>query len=498
MTVNRPSEATPLLSSSDASSQDIESERNGDALALEKRSPTPLPKVQLLAILFIQTCEPLTWMFFFPFLNQMILEYGISGGDEKRVGYYAGLVGSASFVAECVSVFFWGRLSDRIGRRPVLCFGLCSATVATIGFGFSRTLSALMLFRVVAGGLNGNIGLIKSMIADITDESNQARAFSMLPTVFAVASTIAPVIGGELAHPAERFPGTFGGYDLFKNYPYLLPCIIVAIFQIIGLMVAAFVITEASTSHLRKPLLQVSETSYSAPNHLSAATSPENTKPHLPSILSLFTSHVKGAIINHTSISLIANMQNFIQPLFMATSKQYGGLGMSPMEIGSYLGAYGIYSAIVQTLSFPPLNHKLGTTNLFRVSIASNIVLFALWPIMGHITKETDRLTNTVIALLVVQLALVPLERMAFSCSNIFIISAAPSRAAMGATAGLGQTFGSISRSVAPILAASLFALSIEKDILGGDFVYLILMCIVLVALVGTLTLPRVVKRVSE
>jgi len=54
--------------------------------------PTPLPKLQLFSVFLIQAAEPITATVIYPFINQFVRETGITGGDEKKTGYYAGLI----------------------------------------------------------------------------------------------------------------------------------------------------------------------------------------------------------------------------------------------------------------------------------------------------------------------------------------------------------------------------------------------------------------------
>ena len=54
--------------------------------------PTPLPKLQISIVLFIQFTEPITGMVIYPFVNQFVRETGITKGDERRTGYYAGII----------------------------------------------------------------------------------------------------------------------------------------------------------------------------------------------------------------------------------------------------------------------------------------------------------------------------------------------------------------------------------------------------------------------
>jgi MFS family permease len=62
------------------------------------------------------------------------------------------------FVAEFLSVFSWGRASDRFGRRPILLLGPLGLAFSLIGFGWSKTFASLVFFRCAQGVFNGNIG----------------------------------------------------------------------------------------------------------------------------------------------------------------------------------------------------------------------------------------------------------------------------------------------------------------------------------------------------
>jgi predicted MFS family arabinose efflux permease len=73
----------------------------------------------------------------------------------------------------------------RFGRRPILLIGLWGLTISITLFGLSKTFFTLVISRALAGAINGNIAVVKSMMAEMTDETNQAQAFSFLPLVFA-------------------------------------------------------------------------------------------------------------------------------------------------------------------------------------------------------------------------------------------------------------------------------------------------------------------------
>lgn len=84
----------------------------------------------------------------------------------------------------------WGRASDHIGRKPVLLGGLLGLTLSMLGFGVSRAYWALVLSRCAEGALNGNIGVTKSMMAEITDHTNRVQAFAFFPMSWQVGGTL--------------------------------------------------------------------------------------------------------------------------------------------------------------------------------------------------------------------------------------------------------------------------------------------------------------------
>ena len=91
---------------------------------------------------------------------------------------------------EALCVMQWGRASDRFGRKPILLAGLCGLTISMLGFGLSTTYWTLVLSRCAAGALNGNVGVTKSMMAELTDESNRAQGFAYMPLIWVLGSTI--------------------------------------------------------------------------------------------------------------------------------------------------------------------------------------------------------------------------------------------------------------------------------------------------------------------
>lgn len=68
--------------------------QNGDVIDAVEERRTPLPKFQLFLVFCIQFAEPITGLVIYPFVNQFVRETGITKGDDRKTGYYAGIIAS--------------------------------------------------------------------------------------------------------------------------------------------------------------------------------------------------------------------------------------------------------------------------------------------------------------------------------------------------------------------------------------------------------------------
>ena len=100
--------------------------------------------------------------------------------DNEKLGYFAGIIAASYYLSQLFSSFFWGYLSDKVGRRPVLLVGVTLGSLSCGLFGFSKWLWLAILSRFLFGLLNGNLGVTKSYLTEITDGSNRGRAFSII------------------------------------------------------------------------------------------------------------------------------------------------------------------------------------------------------------------------------------------------------------------------------------------------------------------------------
>lgn len=110
-----------------------------------KPARTPIPWGQLSILLVLQLAEPLTSQVISPFAPELIRSIGITGGDEAKVGYYVGLLHSLFFATQAMTVLHWSRLSDRVGRKPVIMTGLFGLSLSMYSFGLSRTFWGLVM-----------------------------------------------------------------------------------------------------------------------------------------------------------------------------------------------------------------------------------------------------------------------------------------------------------------------------------------------------------------
>ena len=84
----------------------------------------------------------------------MILSFDVTS-DTRQIATYVGMVTSAYAFAEFSSGVAWGRISDRVGRKPVLLGGLAGTALSMLVFGFAPNLPVAILGRALGGLLNG-------------------------------------------------------------------------------------------------------------------------------------------------------------------------------------------------------------------------------------------------------------------------------------------------------------------------------------------------------
>ena len=101
----------------------------------------------------------------------------------------------------------WGRLSDRIGRRPVLLIGLAGSVLSYVIFGLAGSFLALVLSRVVSGATGATIHVAQAYLADVTPPERRSHAMGLIGAAFGLGFTIGPAIGGSASAYGDALPG---------------------------------------------------------------------------------------------------------------------------------------------------------------------------------------------------------------------------------------------------------------------------------------------------
>ena len=94
---------------------------------------------------------------------------------------------------------FWGNLSDKIGRKPLLILNCVAELIANILLAIATSLPIIFLARIIAGLFKTNISVGTAYIADITDEKNRAKGMGMFGVAFGLGFTFGPLAGGLIA-----------------------------------------------------------------------------------------------------------------------------------------------------------------------------------------------------------------------------------------------------------------------------------------------------------
>ncbi|KIJ65572.1 hypothetical protein HYDPIDRAFT_187328 [Hydnomerulius pinastri MD-312] len=436
-----------------------------------KKARTPLPKLQLGILLLIQLAEPISSLSIYPYINQLIGELDITGGDKRKVGYYAGLIESLFFVTQSIAVMQWSRLSDRIGRKPVILIGLSGLCISMTCFGLSTTFWQLVVSRCICGFLNGNVGAMKSMLGELTDSTNMAQGFALMPIVWSVGSTLGPFMGGTLARPSDRFPKLFSG-SFWKHYPYFLPCAVAATLVAVTALILLFFLEETlATKRKHKHI----------PQHGSVQPDPESSIPSpktLVPLRELLIPSIMYPVACYAGLGFLDISVKALLPLFFSTPTAYGGLGLSPSSIGVWLGMMGLVDGTFQALFFAKLVDWMGPKRLFCNAIVCYIPVMLMFPAMSWLVQFRGSVDNWIYFCLASQLVLMVFWDVAFGCVFMFITASAPSKNTLGSINGMGQTLASIARAIGPALATSIYAFSKEYNLLGGNaaFIFLILL----------------------
>ncbi|KAJ2875204.1 hypothetical protein GGH93_001770 [Coemansia aciculifera] len=406
---------------------------------------TPLPWAQLIPLLAVRLSEPIQYAIVLPFVYKMIEGFNIAESP-KDIAFYASLLFSSFAVAQTLTIMYWSRLSDRIGRRPVLLMGLSGNLVSFLLFSVSTSFYMALGARSLNGLLAGNVAVIKSVLAEISDDTNRARIMALLPLVWNVGSVTGSAIGGIFADPARMFPGVFGGIKIFIVFPYLLPCLIGSTVTLIGLFSGLFVVKETL---VRKS------------GSLSETTPLISPKPQR-TIRQLMTPTVTTVMFNNALTSLVISMSDQTYPIFAATSSDDGGLGFDSRSIGYSLAISGLAVFYLQLVVYPRLEHRYGALYCYKLGQMLLIPYLLLMPCLSSIAGIVVGLWPVLVGLLLVRVAG---QVLAFTSINLLTVNLAPTREDLGFMNGAQQLAMSATRVLGPLIGGLAWTWSLKHGL---------------------------------
>jgi DHA1 family tetracycline resistance protein-like MFS transporter len=148
---------------------------------------------------------------------------GIYGKHYGASFFELAILGSIYSLMQFFFSPIWGRMSDRVGRRPILLMSLLGSTLSYFLFAFASNLYIIILSRALAGIFAANISTAQAYIADVTEKKDRAKGMGLIGAAFGIGFTLGPPIGGISAAKMGLWApgviaGTFCGLNLILAF----------------------------------------------------------------------------------------------------------------------------------------------------------------------------------------------------------------------------------------------------------------------------------------
>ncbi len=324
------------------------------------------------------------------------------GADYLQVG----LLYAVYSLVQLVMAPLWGRISDRVGRRPVIILGLLGSALAYTIFARADSLVVLFASRIVGGIGGSTIPVAQAYIADVTPPGRRAGGLGLIGAAFGLGFVIGPALGGILY-------GLSPGSPAAPGYTAAALCLANALAALMWLPESRCPGASGRTSRF----------------NLRAAVA-EAAK----------SGQIRLILAGYLCITIaFATLQPTLSPL---AAERFA---MGPREAGYLFALLGIVSVIVQGGLVRRLVPRYGERRLLRVSgipFCAGLVLVGL--------------ADTTPALLA-GLVLIGIGYGGSIPSVLALLSRATDPGRQGAVLGLGQSVGSLARVVGPAMAGRLF-----------------------------------------
>jgi DHA1 family tetracycline resistance protein-like MFS transporter len=341
-------------------------------------------------------------------------------GIARRMGandFVATLPGAVFSAMQFLFIPIWGRLSDRVGRRPVLLWSIGASAAGMAVLGFAPDLTWLFVARIWSGAATGNIAVAQAYIADVTPPERRARGMAIIGIAFGLGFIFGPFIGGELA----RF------HVLGREG--MLPPLVAAGLSTINLLMAFRTLPESLPPERRGRSVR-----RASPIDLHAFRE------------AVAVRGIGAAVaINFMALLWFSGME---QTFRLFTADRFG---MSDAGTGRIFGVVGIISAAVQGGLVPRLVQRGGEARLIRAGL---IVQGAAFALLGL----SPRLGGGAHAGLWVAAGLIALGSGLQSPCIPAYTSRRTAGTSQGTTLGVLQSAGALARSLGPLVGGALYA----------------------------------------
>ena len=327
------------------------------------------------------------------------------------------LLGASYSAMQFLFAPLWGRLSDRVGRRPVVLLSVAFGGVGFLVFGLAHSLTMLFVARMIAGFGNANLGTVQALVADVTPGKDRARAMGLIGAALGLGFVFGPVIGGLVG-------SAFGP---------AAPAFVSAAFAGINWLLAFALLPET-----RRPgVVAASAHGFLGLRALAAARAFENV-PRLLAIIFVFTT---GFSLMETSLALFVEHEFVPGPLLGSAA----GHRQATQLTTWVLLAVGVTAVIVQAGLIGPLRRQLGEKSL----VIGGAALCAL-AFVGIALVPSY-------ALLFAPIVVLSIGSGVFSPSQSSLLSRSVDAYQQGVMLGLSQSMSALGRILGPAVSGLLF-----------------------------------------
>jgi DHA1 family tetracycline resistance protein-like MFS transporter len=250
---------------------------------------------------------------------------------------WTGLLSTGYSAMQFVFAPIWGRLSDRIGRRPVLLLSIAMTAVAFLVYGLAGSFAVLLAARLFAGIATANIAIARAFVADVTPPEGRAKGMGLIGAAFGLGFVLGPALGGILS-----------------RHSIALPFFVAAGISALNFVGAMFILPEPEQRTVREEAARARFTAFFQ----------EVGRPGIRRVI----------LIYFLSVLAFSAMENTYA--FLAAERY--GLGRDQV---SYLFAYiGVIIVLVQGGLIGPLNRRFGEQRLLVAGLVLQAVGLAALP----------------------------------------------------------------------------------------------------------------------